>query len=138
MSESANPDCPFCNIAEERIILCNTLALVVLDAFPVSAGHTLVIPRRHVSSVFDLMDTEITTIYELLRAMRTHLQRSFSPDGFTVGINVGTAAGQTVAHAHVHLIPRYAGDVTDPEGGVRNIIPGKGRYREVDFKPEEP
>ena len=113
----------------ERILDENTAAFVVADAFPVSPGHALVIPRRHVASYFDLTDCEVQAVHELLCRARQRLDRACEPCGYNVGVNIGEAAGQTVLHVHVHLIPRYSRDVPDPEGGVRNVIPGKGRYR---------
>jgi diadenosine tetraphosphate (Ap4A) HIT family hydrolase len=102
--------------------------VAVADAFPVSAGHTLIIPQRHISSYFELTAEEAAAVYDLLREMKDYLTVLLEPAGYNIGINVGAMAGQTVAHVHVHLIPRYAGDVADPVGGVRSIIPGKGRY----------
>jgi diadenosine tetraphosphate (Ap4A) HIT family hydrolase len=126
---ASNPgDCPFCQVPEARVIESNSHALAIADAFPVSPGHTLIIPRRHVASFFELTGAEVLAIHELLGDLRLRLDDSLHPPGYNVGINVGTAAGQTVMHAHVHLIPRYRGDVPDPVGGVRNIIQGKGRY----------
>jgi diadenosine tetraphosphate (Ap4A) HIT family hydrolase len=129
MSASNTPDCPFCQIPPTRIIEGNNLAYTVPDAYPVSRGHTLIIPRRHVTSFFDLTVAEVGSVFDLLDQARARLDRTHGPDGYNVGINIGHDAGQTILHVHVHLIPRYAGDVPDPEGGVRNIIPGKGRYR---------
>jgi diadenosine tetraphosphate (Ap4A) HIT family hydrolase len=113
---------------EGRIVFRNGLAFAVEDAFPVSPGHMLIIPRRHLADVFDLTPGEWVAIQELLRMSRGHITVHRRPDGFNVGVNVGPAAGQTIPHVHVHLIPRFTGDVTDPIGGVRNVIPGKGRY----------
>jgi diadenosine tetraphosphate (Ap4A) HIT family hydrolase len=121
-------DCPFCWFAPERVLESNAQALAVADAFPVSDGHTLVIPRRHVISFFELTQEEIAAVHELLRRMRDQLDEALRPGGYNIGVNVGEVAGQTVAHSHVHLIPRRLGDVQDPVGGVRNIIPGKGHY----------
>jgi diadenosine tetraphosphate (Ap4A) HIT family hydrolase len=109
-------------------VLSNTHACAVADAYPVSPGHTLVIPRRHITSVFELTGEEVVAIHGLLCCMKDQLTRTIHPAGYNVGINDGAAAGQTVLHLHVHLIPRFAGDVTDPRGGVRAIIPGKGPY----------
>lgn len=120
--------CPFCDVAPERVLESDALALAIADAYPVSAGHTLIVPRRHIVDFFDLTGEEIRSIYELLRVMRYRLNRATAPSGYNIGVNVAPAAGQTVAHAHVHLIPRYPADVPDPTGGVRNVIPGKGRY----------
>jgi len=97
----------------------------VEDAFPVSPGHTLIIAHRHVPDFFDLTAGELAALHELLRAARLRLNTILRPEGFNVGVNVGPVAGQTVPHAHIHLIPRFAGDVADPTGGVRNVIPEK-------------
>jgi diadenosine tetraphosphate (Ap4A) HIT family hydrolase len=129
MTASSTPDCPFCQIPAARIIEGNDLAYTVSDAHPVSRGHTLIIPWRHLTDFFDLSTAEAGAIFDLLGQARTRLDRSHGPDGYNVGINIGRDAGQTIPHVHVHLIPRYAGDVLDPEGGVRNVIPGKGRYQ---------
>lgn len=92
------------------------------------ALHTLIIPRRHVTSFFELTEDEVAAVHELLCRMKDHLDNNHKPGGYNIGINVGTVAGQTVPHVHVHLIPRYADDVANPVGGVRNIIPGQGSY----------
>jgi diadenosine tetraphosphate (Ap4A) HIT family hydrolase len=104
--------------------------VALLDGYPVSPGHTLVVPVRHVSDFFELTTAEVASVAELVSAMKERLDRGYAPDGYNVGVNVGTAAGQTVFHVHIHLIPRYAHDVPDPVGGVRNVIPGCGRYRD--------
>lgn len=131
MSDFRPTDCPFCSLPSERIIESNAHALVVADAFPISVGHTLIIPRRHLSSFFELNSDEVADVYELLRWMKDRLDEKLQPGGYNIGVNIGGVAGQTIAHAHVHLIPRYLGDVPDPVGGVRNIIPGRGRYAGV-------
>jgi len=123
------PDCPFCRrIAAGDFTAGNTLAVALPDGFPISPGHTLVIPRRHEPDFFALTETEQTAILELVRAVQQHVAASTQATGFNVGVNVGVDAGQTVDHAHVHVIPRYAGDVPDPRGGIRWIIPDKARY----------
>jgi diadenosine tetraphosphate (Ap4A) HIT family hydrolase len=129
MSVLTKDDCPFCRMPPERILASNDHAFAVADAFPVSPGHTLVISRRHVADFFELTDEEVAAVHSLLRQSRQQLERENRPNGINVGINVGTAAGQTVMHAHIHLIPRYRGDVANPTGGVRNLIPGKGAYK---------
>ena len=121
-------NCPFCMLPAERILILADEALVIRDAFPVSPGHTLVIPRRHIGSFFELSDAERTCMVELLARAKAELDLSFQPDGFNIGINDGAAAGQTVPHLHLHLIPRYRGDVPDPRGGVRWVMPGKAKY----------
>lgn len=128
MSESKPSKCAFCEIAESRVIKTNDLAFAAFDLYPVSNGHVLIIPYRHVSSFFELNMQEITSINNLLHLIKIDLDNKYSPDGFNIGINIGSAAGQTIEHVHIHLIPRYLGDIPDPFGGIRNIIPGKGRY----------
>lgn len=122
------PNCPFCTLPPERILLSNAVGWVIRDAFPVSAGHTLVIPKRYVGSFFDLTDDERNGLTALLAQAQAGLAAEFSPAGYNVGINDGAAAGQTVPHLHIHLIPRFEGDLPDPRGGVRWVIPSKARY----------
>jgi len=122
------PPCPFCSLPAERFVLENECAVVIRDAFPVSPGHTLVIPRRHVASFFDIKDAERADVMSLLAAARDGLEREFHPAGYNVGINDGAAAGQTVPHLHIHLIPRYDGDRDDPRGGVRWVLPDTAAY----------
>lgn len=98
------------------------------DAFPVSPGHMLVIPFRHIADFFEINDNERTAMFELLWQVRDRSIESLSPAGFNVGVNAGEAAGQTVMHVHLHLIPRFKGDVTDPRGGVRWVVPTKACY----------
>src|SRR5262249_55558206 len=111
--------CPFCSIGASRILLESDSAVAIADGFPVTEGHTLVIPRQHVASLFDLPDEEQAAIWRLVAQVRAKLACELQPDGFNVGVNDGQAAGQTVMHAHVHVIPRRMGDVADPRGGVR-------------------
>jgi diadenosine tetraphosphate (Ap4A) HIT family hydrolase len=120
--------CLFCTLSAERIVLANELAVVIRDSFPVSPGHTLIIPKRHVVSFFDITGDERQAILALLDSAKLGLDAAFHPDGYNIGINDGEAAGQTVAHVHLHLIPRYAGDMEDPRGGVRWIFPQKAKY----------
>jgi diadenosine tetraphosphate (Ap4A) HIT family hydrolase len=120
--------CPFCNPNNSRIITANDHAIVVYDAFPVTPGHILIIPKRHIASFFDATREEQTAMLDLLTKMRKLLQKERNPDGFNIGINDGVAAGQTVMHLHIHLIPRYSGDKADPRGGVRWIMPEKAPY----------
>ncbi len=101
---------------------------MVFDEFPVSRGHLLIIPKRHVSSYFDLSDNEKNDIWKLVDYCKVMREIGEQSDGFNVGINVGEAAGQSVNHAHIHLIPRYKGDVENPRGGVRGVIPRKQNY----------
>jgi diadenosine tetraphosphate (Ap4A) HIT family hydrolase len=120
--------CPFCHLEKSRIALENDCAVAFPDAFPVTEGHTLVVPKRHISSLFDLSEEEQAAIWRLVAQVRQKLLWEMKPDGFNVGVNDGQAAGQTVMHAHVHVIPRRAGDVADPRGGVRWIVPAKAQY----------
>ncbi len=119
-------DCLFCKETEN--IIKNTFARAKYDNCPISPGHTRIMPLRHVSSWFDLTTNEQLSIFSIIEKLKLILDTKFSPSGYNIGINVGETAGQSIPHVHVHLIPRYKGDVEDPYGGVRNIIPGKGRY----------
>ena len=122
-------ECPFCGLGHDRVVAANSLAVVVRDAFPVSGLHTLVIPKRHVRTYFDLFSSERRAIEQLLDSERENIiDHDETVDGFNIGINSGESAGQTVMHCHVHMIPRRTGDVENPRGGVRHIIPGKGFY----------
>lgn len=121
-------DCPFCYPQTTRIRLESELVMAMLDGFGVTEGHTLVLPRRHVTSIFDLSEPEQSAVWSMVAQVRAGLMDELRPDGFNVGLNDGPAAGQTVMHAHVHVIPRRAGDVADPRGGVRWIIPDKAAY----------
>ena len=102
--------------------------MVVRDAFPISPGHCLIIPTRHIGSFFDLSPDEREDLMSLLANAKANVEAEFKPDGYNIGINDGPAAGQTVPHLHIHLIPRYKGDIPDPRGGVRWIIPDKADY----------
>jgi diadenosine tetraphosphate (Ap4A) HIT family hydrolase len=115
-------DCPFCNLGD-RIVSENELSVAVRDHEPAAAGHTLVIPKRHCASFFELEAEEVRACFELLRRERDALHGELHPGGFNVGVNDGAPAGQSVPHAHVHLIPRYIGDHPDTRGGVRHVIP---------------
>ena len=121
-------ECPFCNLAEERIWVQTDSAIAFLDNFPVSPGHTLVIPADHIGALMELPENDLKEIWELVAHVRKLLIEKYKPDGFNIGINEGIAAGQTVPHAHIHIIPRFKGDVPDPRGGVRWIIPEKAKY----------
>ena len=120
--------CPFCPPDPERVVAQSPLTLTIRDGFPVSPGHTLIIPRRHFAGFFDATPEEIAEIWQALRQVADDLTREHQPDGFNVGVNVGEAAGQTVMHLHIHLIPRYAGDQPDPRGGIRRIFPELADY----------
>lgn len=120
--------CPFCQLKDTDVIDENDLALAFYDRYPVSPGHTLIIPKRHVASFFSLNRDEIWKINDLAVVCKAILQDIYHPTGFNLGVNIGRDAGQSVFHCHVHLIPRYHGDVANPLGGVRGVIPGKQNY----------
>ena len=120
--------CPFCTLDQSAIILGNDQALAIYDKFPVTPGHCLIIPKRHIVSLFEATREEHAAMFDLLDQMRRILLAEHEPDGFNIGVNDGAAAGQTVMHLHIHLIPRYLGDATDPRGGVRWIMPDKAPY----------
>ena len=120
--------CVFCTLPPARIERSSELAWVVRDGFPISPGHTLIIPKRHVASFFDLTPAERADVLGLLDAAKADLDRELSPQGYNIGINDGAAAGQTVPHVHIHLVPRFDGDRQDPRGGIRWIIPEKADY----------
>jgi diadenosine tetraphosphate (Ap4A) HIT family hydrolase len=120
--------CPFCHLDGRRIVRSETHCLALLDGFPLSSGHTLVVPRRHVVSIFELTGEEWADLWGLVRSVRGELADKSCPNGFNIGVNDGAAAGQTIAHAHVHVIPRRNGDVEDPRGGIRHVIPARARY----------
>ncbi len=122
--------CPFCRTADSRIVDSTPLAFAIADGYPVSPGHTLCIPRRHFADWFDATGDERSDLLALVDRARDRLVAEHQPDGFNIGINCGRAAGQTVFHLHVHLIPRYEGDVPDPRGGVRWVKPEQAKYWE--------
>ena len=121
--------CLFCSIDPSRIIATNDLAYAISDGFPVTKGHTLIIPKRHVEDYFGLSQDELLACDALLKQLKAEIE-SEDPtvQGFNIGMNAGEAAGQTIFHCHIHLIPRRIGDVEKPRGGVRHLMPGKGDY----------
>jgi diadenosine tetraphosphate (Ap4A) HIT family hydrolase len=129
--------CPFCAPDPSRVVAAHEHAVALRDGYPVSPGHTLIVPRRHVASLVDLSAEEWAAIGTLLRVARAALDATLAPQGYNVGVNDGPAAGQTVMHLHVHLIPRYHGDVTDPRGGVRWVLPAKADYWSSGRGPDE-
>jgi diadenosine tetraphosphate (Ap4A) HIT family hydrolase len=122
-----NKPCPFCNI-EREIILETEMSFAIYDGFPVNDGHALIIPKRHTANYFDLSLEEQKDCIELLNRVKGIVQEKYNPSGFNVGININEAAGQTVPHVHIHLIPRYEGDVEEPRGGVRGVVPERKNY----------
>jgi diadenosine tetraphosphate (Ap4A) HIT family hydrolase len=129
MGASAKRACPFCNIDSRSVLLSNEAGFSVPDLFPLTEGHTLIVPHRHVASVYELPVSEQILIWELTRLARESLFGN-GIVGFNIGLNDGSAAGQTIGHAHIHVIPRRLGDCQDPRGGMRWIVPEKARYWE--------
>ena len=125
-------NCPFCKISTETILTAGSYCVAMLDQFPISPGHTLIIPRRHADSFFELTQEERTDMLALLDPVKSRLDAEHHPSGYNIGLNEGSAAGQTIMHVHLHVIPRYDGDQVDPRGGIRLIFPGKTRYWEDD------
>jgi len=119
-------DCPFCR--RHDILVENDFASAIYDAHPVTRGHTLVIPKRHFADAFESTKEEMEALIEIVRRVKQLLDDEYSPDGYNIGFNCGRAAGQSIMHLHIHVIPRYAGDRYDPTGGVRGVIPEKQRY----------
>lgn len=123
--------CIFCDRLKSGGLLAqNEAAAAFPDAFPLSPGHALIVPRRHEPDFLALTFEEQVAIWRLVAAVKTRLDQQFAPDGYNLGVNVREAAGQTVGHAHLHVIPRYRGDVEDPRGGIRWILPARARYWE--------
>ena len=120
-------ECIFCR-PQREILARNELAIAVFDTYPVSPGHSLILPLRHAVTIWDLAAEEYDACFRLVRELKPILEARFKPDAFNVGANCGEAAGQSVWHAHIHVIPRYKGDNPNPRGGVRNVIPLKAKY----------
>ena len=126
--ENTVEECIFCQVPKDEIVAESDLCLAFYDRYPVSPGHMLIIPKRHVASYFELSADEINAMQTMLLEMKDVVQELYKPDGFNIGVNVGEAAGQSIFHVHMHLIPRYTGDVEYPRGGVRGVIPEKQNY----------
>ncbi|UUY07678.1 HIT family protein [Pseudomonas sp. J452] len=120
--------CPFCTLPSFRVLGENLHAFWIRDGYPISPGHSLIIPKRHVGSFFEATPEERAALLTLLDEARSNVEKEYQPDGYNIGINDSAAAGQTVPHLHIHLIPRFHGDMKDPRGGVRWIIPAKADY----------
>ena len=120
--------CPFCTLSAGALVWSSGLAFAIRDRFPVSPGHTLIIPRRHVETYFDAAPEEQVDLWRAVEGVKRAIDEELHPDGYNVGFNAGEAAGQTVMHLHIHLIPRFRGDMDDPRGGVRHVIPSRGNY----------
>ena len=120
--------CPFCNPLADDIVAKNDLCYARWDRYPVSKGHLLVIPFRHIPDFFSMTAEEKQALLALVTSCKEVIEEDFKPAGYNIGFNVGVAAGQTVMHCHCHMIPRYVGDVPNPRGGVRGVVPGKRGY----------
>ncbi|PKL00746.1 MAG: HIT family protein [Tenericutes bacterium HGW-Tenericutes-1] len=122
--------CLFCDkiFKKEDIIYENETVVALYDQYPVSKGHVLIVPKRHIQTYFDASFTEKTDVDQAIMTLKTMLDATYHPDGYNIGINNGIASGQSIMHLHVHLIPRYVGDTLNPKGGVRGVIPGKQSY----------
>ena len=120
--------CIFCNLDETKIVIENEGARAIFDGFPVNEGHMLIIPKKHIETYFEASDSEKNLLWNLVEECKEYLDERFNPDGYNIGINNGVAAGQTIMHLHIHLIPRYIGDIENPRGGVRGVIPSKRIY----------
>jgi diadenosine tetraphosphate (Ap4A) HIT family hydrolase len=125
---SSTEGCPFCRIPAQRTVAVSKHGIALTDAFPVTPGHTLVVPRIHVESLFELPREAQSDLWLLAARVRLEMAGDTGVEGFTVGVNDGIAAGQTVPHAHIHVIPRREGDVPDPRGGVRWVVPDRAAY----------
>ena len=121
-------ECVFCNIDKENVLYQDESWVAVYDNYPVSKGHVLLIPKRHVKTYFELNYVELASIGLNINIVKHILDKKYEPSGYNIGINFGESAGQTVPHCHIHIIPRYDGDVEDPRGGVRGVIPEKQKY----------
>ena len=128
MSDVASRPCPFCRLDPARILAEDALSVVYRDGFPVSPGHAVIIPRRHVATLFEATREEQIALLDALAQAKRLIDRQHQPDGYNIGINHGQAGGQSVPHLHIHLIPRYRGDKEDPRGGVRWVLPDKAKY----------
>ncbi len=127
--EAPSADCPFCErLVQGATLLESELAFAIPDGYPVSPGHTLVVPKRHEGDYFSLTAREQRSLWDLAGEVCSRIGSVNRPNGFNLGLNAGAAAGQTVPHVHVHVIPRYEGDSVDPRGGVRWVIPEKAAY----------
>jgi len=122
-------NCIFCHPGKMKVLVRGKHGYSMYDGYPVSPGHALVIPFRHAESPFELSGEECSDLWRILLETERIIAAEFHPDGFNIGVNIGEAAGQTIPHVHIHVIPRYLGDVDNPEGGVRGVIPGKRMYR---------
>lgn len=132
--------CFFCDIQEQRdpqLITANDFFVARFDDFPVSAGHCEIFPKEHLESIFDLPSEQQWAFFDILNKVKNILEAKYHPDAFNLGVNEGRAAGRTMDHFHLHVIPRYWGDIANPRGGVRNIIAKKGDYKkDIQARPD--
>ena len=128
MTDATQLPCIFCKPPADRIFFRSELVIGLWDAYPVSPGHALLIPRRHIPTWFEANAKERGALIDAMDAAKAVIEKDHRPNGYNIGINCGAAAGQTVLHLHIHLIPRFEGDVADPRGGVRHVIPDKANY----------
>ena len=126
MGEEVN--CPFCSLVDGEKVLASELCFARWDKYPVTEGHLLIIPNRHIADYFSVTQEEKTALWAMVDEAKKLLDKHFKPDGYNVGINIGATAGQTVMHCHIHLIPRRSGDTNNPRGGVRGVIADKADY----------
>ena len=121
--------CVFCGgIEKDRVLFETTQWIAMYDKYPVSKGHVLLIPKEHRETFFNLSDSLLESLKFRINDVKKILDAKFHPSGYNIGVNCGKSAGQTVMHCHIHIIPRYDGDVEDPRGGVRGVIPSKQKY----------
>ena len=126
---SGESRCLFCRVNPKQLVAEHELCYAANDSFPVTEFHTLVIPKRHVANYFDLNSSEVNALHEMLVEMKRTIEvKDDSVTGFNIGVNAGKDAGQSIFHVHIHLIPRRKGDVENPRGGVRRVIPHKQKY----------
>lgn len=124
-------ECFFCLIQKEKKekwIIENKSFFARYDKFPVSKGHADIVSKKHIESIFDLGEKEVKDLFYIIKETKNIIDKKFHPDAYNIGVNEGRAAGRTIDHLHIQFIPRYSGDVADPTGGIRNVIPGKGNY----------
>ena len=127
--KSNKDECLFCRANPNHLVSEDEFCYAVIDSFPVTEFHMLIIPKRHVATYFDLNLSEVTAMHDMLVEMKNAIEtKDNSVNGFNIGVNVGKDAGQSIFHVHIHLIPRRKGDVKNPRGGVRGVIPAKQKY----------
>ena len=128
MKKTSGSTCAFCTLKPSQFVAASDLAVAIKDQYPISPGHVLIVPRRHVAAFMNATEAERSALWALVPKVLERLRKEHSPDGFNIGLNDGPAAGQTIGHLHLHVIPRYKGDAADPRGGVRWILPAKAKY----------